>query len=560
MSVKCLLARYERIADAPDAIARLRRFILDLAVRGKLVPQRSEDEPSSELLKRITAEKGRLVKMGEVKKDKPLPDILPEEAPYDLPQGWEWVRIRRVTSDRGQIVPDRDFTYIDVTAINKDVGRIDGARVTSASDAPSRARKIVRKGDVLYSCVRPYLLNIAIVESDMSPPPIASTAFAVNYGFGLVEPRYQWIVLRSPFMVTCVEEKMRGQAYPAINDSDFALLPFPLPPLAEQHRIVAKVDELMALCDRLEAARAAREETRDRLAAASLARLNAHTSNPTTFADDARFALKVLPALAKRADQIKQFRQTILNLAVRGKLLRQDPSDGSAVEFDAAISDDLELPFEIPKSWRWARLRALGKIKCGGTPSKARDDFWSGHIPWVSPKDMKIDYLAQAQLNISEAAIEGSAASLIKAGSVLFVVRGMILAHSFPVAVTRVPLAINQDIKALVPKKPEMAEFLLRALKGLKPEMLKRVQRSSHGTCRLEEREYGDFLVPIPPLAEQRRIVAKVDELMALCDRLEASLTASEDNRRRLLDALLAEALAPAENVTREPKRVAAHG
>jgi type I restriction enzyme, S subunit len=96
-------------------------------------------------------------------------------------------------------------------------------------------------------------LNIAVVDNEFEPSPIASTAFAVMYGFGLVLPQYLWITLRSPFMVECVETCMRGQAYPAINDSDFAVLPIPLPPLAEQHRIVAKVNELMALCDQLEA-------------------------------------------------------------------------------------------------------------------------------------------------------------------------------------------------------------------------------------------------------------------------------------------------------------------
>ena len=282
---------------------------------------------------------------------------------------------------------------------------------------------------------------------------------------------------------------------------------------------------------------------RDRLAAASLARLN--VPDPETFQADARFALDALPALTTRPDQIKALRQTILNLAVRGKLVQQDQNDEPAANFDPAIPDTLERPFAIPKNWNWARLAMIGKLKGGGTPSKARDDFWNGNIPWVSPKDMKIDYVAEAQLSITETAIAGSAANLIDAGSVLFVVRGMILAHSFPVAISGVPLTINQDMKALTLRKPEMAEYILRALKGLKPEMLKRVQRSSHGTCRLEGADYSDFLVPIPPLAEQRRIVSKVNELMRVCDLLETSLTTTVATRCRLLDALLVEALAP---------------
>lgn len=271
MNAERLLAQYEQIADAPDAIGRLRRFILDLAVRGKLVPQDPRDEPAVELLKHIAAEKARFVKSGEIKKEKAFPVIVPDEAPFPLPLGWVWTRVRSVTSGRGQMVPYQDFTYIDVTAINKEVGRIEDAKVTSAAEAPSRARKIVREGDVLYSCVRPNLLNIAIVDTEIVPSPIASTAFAVLNGFGMVVPRYQWIVLRSPFFVVCVEEKMRGQAYPAINDSDFSLLPFPLPPLAEQQRIVAAVDELMTMCDQLEANLTDTAATRRRLLDALLA-------------------------------------------------------------------------------------------------------------------------------------------------------------------------------------------------------------------------------------------------------------------------------------------------
>ena len=156
---------------------------------------------------------------------------------------------------------------------------------------------------------------------------------------------------------------------------------------------------------------------------------------------------------------------------------------------------------------------------------------------------MKRDYIEGAQTQITETALAASAVNVIEPGSVLFVVRGMILAHSFPVAISRVPLTINQDMKAITLKSPEMAEYLLRALQALKPEMLARVQRSSHGTCRIAGADYGDFMVPLPPLAEQHRIVTKVDELMALCDQLEAGLGAADDTRSRLLAPLLSESL-----------------
>ena len=208
-----LLAMYDRVAGAEDAIPRLRRFVLDLAVRGKLVEQDAADEPASELVKRIEAEKARLVKAGEIRKPKKLQEI--QEPPFNIPSSWVWKPIRQLTSDRGQTVPNAPFTYIDVSAINKEAGVIEATAVLDPSDAPSRARKITRKGDVIYSCVRPYLLNVAVVEEEFSPAPIASTAFAILNGFGLILPRFIWIVLRSPFMVSCVEETQRGQAYPA---------------------------------------------------------------------------------------------------------------------------------------------------------------------------------------------------------------------------------------------------------------------------------------------------------------------------------------------------------
>lgn len=560
MNAERLLAHYERIADAPDAIGRLRRFILDLAVRGKLVPQDPRDEPAAELLKRIAAEKARLVKAGEIKKEKSLPEIEPDEAPFAVSRGWEWVRVRKVTSDRGQSVPDQDFTYIDVTAINKEVGRIEAAKVTSAAEAPSRARKIVRKGDLLYSCVRPYLLNIAVVDAEISPPPIASTAFAVLNGFGLVVPRYQWIVLRSPFFVVCVEEKMRGQAYPAINDSDFSLLPFPLPPLAEQHRIVAKVDELMALCDRLEAARAEREATRDRLASSSLVRLNA--PGPETFQADARFVLNALPALTTRPDQIKQLRQTIRNLAVRGKLVPQDPKDEPAsellkrIEKEKAIAkkrqqdtpeiDHAEDLGVLPKSWCPVPLLALGSWAIGSGFPKNEQGLDEGPHFFLKVSDMNLPgnekYITTSNNFIDDDAAGRMRAKIHPPGTIIFPKIGGAIATNKRRILTRGSAIDNNCLGISFSSQvdTEWAYVLLTTLDFTQYQAGTAVPALQQGV--LERIPVG-----LPPLAEQHRIVAKVNELMALCDQLEANLADTAATRCRLLDALLAEALEPGE-------------
>ena len=334
MNPERLLAHYERIADAPDAIARLRRFVLDLAVRGKLVPQDASDEPASELLKRIAAEKARLVKAGELRKPRDLDsggDVL---MAFSIPSTWRWVRLDAVGAIVGGGTPsaaDTDNFAEPGEGIPwltpADLGGYSGlyiscgARDLSEKGLRASSATLMPKGTVLFTSRAP----IGYVA-------IASNPIATNQGFKSIVPyvgdcsRYIATAMRA--FAPEIDATAPGTTFKEVSGKIVAGVPFPLPPLAEQRRIVSKVDELMDLCDRLEAARQTREATRDKLTAACLARLDA--PDPQIFRDDARFALDNLPALTARADQIKQLRQTILNLAVRGKLVPQDPNDEPA--------------------------------------------------------------------------------------------------------------------------------------------------------------------------------------------------------------------------------------
>ncbi|WP_176248799.1 restriction endonuclease subunit S [Sulfitobacter sp. HGT1] len=564
MNADRLLEVYEQISEAPDAIARLRRFVLDLAVRGKLVEQDAADEPAPKLLSRIAQERKRLHELGEIKKPKKLPAI--DIAPFDLPLSWTWARIRDVTSDRGQKIPAAEFTYIDVSAINKEAGVVADPKVLAPEEAPSRARKVARKGDVIYSCVRPYLLNVAVITKDFDPAPIASTAFAILNGYGLVLPWYLWIALRSPFMVECVEQEQRGQAYPAINDKDFSLLPLPLPPIAEQHRIVAKVDELMALCDRLEEARKTREEVRDKLTAASLARLTAPDTTPEDFPAHARFALDSLPDLTTRPDQIKTLRETILNLAVRGKLVKQEPLEGSGAELLEKIlqlpwlkkrkTTDLEpdeaamaSAFNPPTNWCWATVQSLVRPDEIATYGILKPEWVEDGVPTVRVTEMKtgvIDIETLPRCRTERA--DKFQKTTLAAGDLLVSKDGTIGKTAFvpPELVggnitqhmLRFPIVslVNRRFIRLAIDSPFCQSWMLGETKGVA----------------LQGVNVGDFRrmpIPFPPLAEQNRIVAKVDTLMALCDRLEASLTTVTTTRTRLLEALLHEALEPKSDI-----------
>ncbi len=268
--------------------------------------------------------------------------------------------------------------------------------------------------------------------------------------------------------------------------------------------------------------------------------------------------------LVEATGSAKLLRELVLQLAVTGRLssargesaepllakLRSErPKLAKAgvriAEASGAVSDE-EAPYPLPLGWRWTRLRDLGGFLGGGTPAKANEAFWNGPLPWVSPKDMKRPYIDDAEDHISMAAVEGSAVKLIPARSVLCVVRGMILAHSFPVAVTTREVTINQDMKALVLALPEISEFVLRSCQAARARVLAKVERSSHGTCRLESEAVEMLPIALPPLAEQKRIVAKVDQLMALCDELEARQTKKRETGARLTKSAL-EALTSAE-------------
>ena len=545
MTAQRLLAHFDRVVDVPDAIPRLRSFVLDLAVQGKLVEQDPADEPAEELLERIAQEKARLNVSHHVN------PLSVDETPFSLPVGWLWSRIGELCTKTGSGSTPRGgknvYKTVGVPFLRSQNVHDDGLRLDDVAcierDVHARmAGTAVRSRDLLLNITGGSMGRCCRVPDEFGEANVSQHVAIIRPAVPEMADFLQKLLL-SPYLQALIFDEQTGAGRGGLPKYKMDRILVAVPPLAEQHRIVTKVDELIALCDRLEESRAVREDTRNRLAKASYVRLSAPDADGLIFRSHARFVVDALPEMTARADQVKLLSQTILDLAVRGKLVEQDPEDEPPPRFDDAIPFDLEAPFPIPPNWRWSRLSALGMLKGGGTPSKARDDYWSGSIPWVSPKDMKVDYIAETQSNITEAAVKGSAVKLIEAESILFVVRGMILAHSFPVAISRVPLAINQDMKAITLKNPEMAEYLLLALKGLKFQVLKRVRRSSHGTCRVESRDYRDLMIPLPPLIEQHRIVAKVDELMVLCDGLETSLGFVNTGHHRLFESLLQEVL-----------------
>lgn len=232
----------------------MQKSLLQYAIEGKLVKQRAEEGTAEELFAQIQAEKQRLVAEGKLKKQKPLPEITEEEKPFDIPESWKWVRLGEVIYNPGQVKPTEKFCYIDIGSIDNEHQKLGTKEnVIEASKAPSRARKIVQFGDIIYATVRPYLHNMAIIDREFTHKPIASTGFAVMTCCKGIFNKYLFNLLLSPYFDSYANatDNAKGVAYPAINDDKLYKAILPLPPLAEQKRIVARLEELLPLCDRL---------------------------------------------------------------------------------------------------------------------------------------------------------------------------------------------------------------------------------------------------------------------------------------------------------------------
>ncbi|MCX7180309.1 MAG: restriction endonuclease subunit S [Proteobacteria bacterium] len=202
--------------------------------------------------------------------------------------------------------------------------------------------------------------------------------------------------------------------------------------------------------------------------------------------------------------------------------------------------------FDLPEGWVWQTLGELGRVIGGGTPAKSRRDFWEGDIPWVSPKDMKRPVINDTELKITNAALNESSAKLIPAPAVLFVVRGGILARHFPVATTQRPVTINQDMKAIIPHPAVLPEFLAAMIRGAENELLRMVDFSGHGVHKFETEKWRSFPIPVPPLHEQRRLVARIEAQTSRAEAIRKSQQELVDEMRGVLAGYYAEITADA--------------
>ncbi|MDX8221550.1 restriction endonuclease subunit S [Acinetobacter pittii] len=233
----------------------------------------------------------------------------------------------------------------------------------------------------------------------------------------------------------------------------------------------------------------------------------------------------------KLIELLKEKRQAVISHAVTKGLNLNTPMKDSGVEWLG----------EVPEHWEKKILKYIVSQQGGGTPDKSNLSFWDGDIPWVSPKDMKVDYISTSQDKITVQAIEQSSTKLVPIGSVLMVVRGMILIHSVPVALNKEALTINQDMKALIPNKLLNSEYFLYLLKGLKDYLLDYVETSGHGTKCLRSDDFMNMPLFLPDVEEQKNIVEyikiKSKKFDSLTDKAESAIQLMKERRTALISA-----------------------
>jgi type I restriction enzyme S subunit len=476
MDSKTFFDNFETIADAPDGISRLRDLILDLAVRGKLVQQVVSDQPST---------------------------FDSCEGSFEIPTSWRWAPLSLVAGDLGQEVPKTKFHYIDVGSINSVIGCIsDDAAILESSKAPSRARKKVGLGTVLYSTVRPYLRNIAIIDREFQPKAIASTAFAVLHPNECIESKFLFVCVRSPYFTRFVESKQKGVAYPAINASDLKEALIPLPPFDEQKRIVAKVDELMELCDELETAQNQRNSIRTAARKSVIDSISTATTPIELNAAWKRISNN-WTTIAGTPESISSLRSLILDLAVRGLL--SDPN----VKFETVLMGDI---FDVS----------------GGLQKTPKRTPVRSHFPYLRVANVQRGRLDLAEISRFELSNDELERYKLSPRDLLIVEGNGSEKEIGRCAIWNGEIqdCIHQNhIIRCRPKLPEVEKYALLFLNSPSgTRLMKSLAVTTSGLFTLSVGKIRAIEFRIPPVSEILKIVRKVDELTTLCDEANNAL------------------------------------
>lgn len=552
-------------------IKKLRELILELAVRGKLVPQDPTDEPASVLLERIAEEKVQLVKSKKFRKSKELEDIKSGDFPYSIPESWQWCYLSDVGAIIGGGTPksgEVDFwtddgvkwlTPADLYGLkSKLIGC--GKRDITELGLDKSSAQLLPKGSVLFSSRAP-----------IGYTAIAANELATNQGFKSVVPVFQelsdyvyYFLKRS---AKYIDAEASGTTFKEVSGSIVAKVFTPLPPLAEQNRIVTKVDELMSLCDQLEQQTETSIEAHQTLVEVLLNTLTLSADTEELMQNWQRIS-EHFDALFTTEKSIDTLKQTILQLAVMGKLVPQDPNDEPAAKLLERIAEDKaqlikdkkikkqkalpeisedEKPFNLPSGWEWERIGNLSHFIEYGSSQKTVESLPNG-VPVLKMGDIQNGKLILGEHKVMSSDVDELPNLYVKNNDVLYnrtnsaelvgktgIFKGVDDKYSFASYLIRIRCnqeSIFPDYLNLSMNTPQFR------ISQIEPHIKKQCgQANVNGTL------MKSMLVSLPPRKEQKRIFNKVNELIMMCDQLKTRLKESQTTQLHLTDAIIDKAL-----------------
>jgi type I restriction enzyme S subunit len=561
-----LLEKYFDVAfAAPAGVKRLRELILSLAMQGKLVPQDPSDQPASELLKEIEAEKKRLVKHKKINISKNLAEIKKEEILHEIPIGWELVRLGTITNivRGGSPRPAKDPRFYDG---NIPFLKVADLTATQEMYLDKYTYTIKEAGLNKTRMVPPNTLMLTNSGATLGIPKICR--FETTFNDGIAAFIFMNEGLHKPFFYYFLKSKTRwfldiasrGQGQPNLNTDIIGETIVSLPPLAEQRRIVEKIDQLMCRCDELEKLQTERNQKRLIVHVAAKDRLLSAKDN-TEFSSAWEFIYNHFGDLYSVKENVSELRKVILQLAVMGKLVPQDPNDEPASELLKKIEAEkqrlikegkikkqkplpeikpVELPYKIPKSWIWCRVENVAQFITSGSRDWAKYYSSSGAI-FVTMGNLsrenyslrmeKVRYVKPPQNG------EGTRTKLEEYDLLISITGDVGNLGLIPGNFGEAYINQHTCLLRLMPVcRNRYFPELMRT--PLAQEQFNAPQRGIKNSFRLSD--VGKIIIPLPPLQEQKRIVAKVDQLMTLCDQLEHKIEQTTGTQTTLLNAVMA--------------------
>ncbi|MEC9982286.1 restriction endonuclease subunit S [Escherichia coli] len=541
-------------------IKKLRELILELAVRGKLVPQDPNDEPASELLKRIAAEKAELVKQGKIKKQKPLPEISEEEKPFELPEGWEWVTLATVgeivgggtpKSDNPQFWAKNGIKWITPADLYGLKGKYitSGARDISPAGLSNSSARLMPKGSVLFSSRAP-IGYVAIADAELS----------TNQGFKSCVPYIkesaEYIYYFLLASAKKIDTEASGTTFKEVSGAIVSKILLPLPPLSEQLKIVSRANELMSLCDQLEQQSLTSLDAHQQLVETLLGTLT-DSQNAEELAENWTRISEHFDTLFTTEASVDALKQTILQLAVMGKLVPQDPNDEPASELLKRIAQekaqlvkegkikkqkslppisDEEKPFELPEGWEWSYLSDIGILARGRSKHRPRNDptlYADGTIPLVQTGDVARSngcintYSAlYNQLGLSQSKLWNKGTLCIT-----------IAANIADSGILNFDACFPDSVVGFTPYENEIPVLYFHYfMMTIKSTLEKFAPSTAQKNINIDI--LSQLFFPCPPLEEFHRIVDKVQNLLSVCDVLRAYIQSAQQTQLHLADAL----------------------